>query len=594
MRGHTPRTQLVLASTALLLALLAPLPVQGDAPSPESTALMAELERMAKLERKTELAREAEIQLLDAATDEVCGVLFQRRPWLARELGRDSHDGLLGPFDALERTRWDNSLADASRLLARVRGALLPPDRLPDLLWLRALLDAESLARGALPSARRDPGIYVRHAAGSLGATLQTPGLPLADRAAALRGWLENLPVLTAAARQNLTETVAPWTEIALEDLVDLEQLTSVVVASVVRNPALSEEELEQGQAALERGLDALHNFQSYLTERVLPIGGASFHMTSDSWRGALHSLTGAEVDLDALELRLLRNLGRLDRELGGAVRERSLQSAETGSAHQLVTVTAGKLALLAPKVGLRPPPGRGFVAVPSALGRGFRPVAEWQPGAFAPGVLVIGVPSPRWPSQLQRKRAAELNRSAQIALAVRYGPLGEWGLRARGTQSLLPGRVALENFPLRVGFGLYATDWALRVPSIAPVINEKTRDELRRQRYDAALQLYTALLLHGRQEPFDEVVETWVLHTGDDQLMSRRAVVLVSRTPFAGAGYLSYLELLRLERELRGEDPDAVAALRTVDFVVRYPSGRPVDLLEHREALMPHRAPVR
>ena len=562
---------------ALILAAALPLAQdpRPDTPPPRGAPASQDKARTPAEEASVRL-RKVELEVTDA--------LLARRPSLARRLGLAPRD--LQPLELRSATNlaWRRALDEAQANLSRVAHRDLEPPRTLDLDWMRRWLRAEGLLASLTPEERLAPESYLEELLELLEGLIVRPGLEPDVRAVALTQHLEHLPRVLEQARESLAYPAPEAAAYARLLAVELEHLIAVRMTPVIDAsgptpalwPALDE--------ARDDGLAALGPFGDWLAKASRAQGTART-LGPTHWPALVGLVSGTQLDLDDLEMRLLRDLSRLSlalqrqpaptipeaRDLDPALLRRSARE-DTQRGWRLAA-SVGLVSGEAPALGFE---ARTLVRYPG-------PVARLAGGARPRLVLTLG--GTEWTAGLQATRLGQLGPAARSALHLRHGVPGEalWEIWSRNHRRLAQRRAW--NRCQREGWGLYAAHWATVVfPDKNPLAADAPlRAAVLRQELLEAARLLTTLRVQARGTSEAKGIEELRALTALDPETAAFELRRSLLDPLHGIGYLGFLELQALEAELgRAGTPQAVR--RVAERVQKAPSAPVASLREEAE----------
>ena len=538
----------------LLLLPLTPLPPQEDG-AEEPPEVQTNPWTGVPVKSHEQILAERESVALATVEQPLVREYFKRVPWTARELGYAAYDGHEGQFDLAQSARWLRLLADSSGELLHVAPHLLEPVRRVDHAWLASWMHAEILTTSSLPATRRDPAWYVEgvfRAIRSL-AEARTPDEP--ERVAALSRRLSFVPDIWAEARRNLRDPVPMWTEHGIELAFDLVFYLEGPLEGAFAESFAGGLDPDSFHGPRREALEETREFIRWLEGVRLARDHRSWSMDPRTWEDLIQTLSGVRLTRDELKVLLLRDLARMQRQLGERVEleptpapslrppavQQNLRIGLDGSRELAVAAR-----LLAP--GDPSPAAR----TRTAAQRGGPPLRR-LPASGGDWILEVQLPADHWMADMRATRESLLSRTALAAAGVRHGAAGETGLYHQIARRETVTRGSLVNRCTVEGFGLYATDWVPRVDWVENPFraSEGVRAELVRVRLIEAARLYASLQLHGESLPPPDVVTDFHGHTGFDVATCQREILEIMRDPLRGIGYLGYREIRSLEEDL-------------------------------------------
>ncbi|MEM7306810.1 MAG: hypothetical protein AAF682_09075 [Planctomycetota bacterium] len=510
-------------------------------------------------------------------------VLIERHPSLARRRGLPPADEK--PLEIGNQTglAWQSTLERSAAELAMVPWEDLEPLRRLDFEWIRAWIRAEDRLDSLVPAERWSPDRYLREMLDLLRGLVDAPDLAPPRRMALVTAHLRTIPKFLLQAKESL---VFPTPQASAYAALLAGELEFMLTAELI--PALEERgPPAEAWRALEDANDdavlAIGAFRTWLGSVAAQDEGTRV-LGSKGWHRLVSELSGSELELAPLKIRLLRDIAALDTSLGRYRQapppkpEQLTEAALCRVQDETLTQAWELLIALAivegeePQVSCRERVSYSFPA----------PIVAMRGGMEAG--LVFSYRGLGWARGVQASRFARMGVPNQRALLLQYGFPGEalWEHWSR-TSERLAQRTAW-NRCQREAWGLYAADWVVRAkPTINPFAgDEALAAEIRRNRLFEAARMYAALLLHTDRREEQDVVEEFRLLTSVDAETAAFEVRTALIDPLHGAGYLGYIELRELESEVRGLFNSVEALRRTARLVMVSPSAPSPALLDY------------
>jgi len=536
---------------------------------------------------KKEGAAEASAALT-AIEGRLANAWLARRPALARRRG-------LAPLDLDElrigpsaHGRWVLELTALRDELDGVQWADLDFVRQGDRGWFRALLDAELRARANRPPERWDPSFYLRELGALLLGVSRAAELSPDRRLAVLTEHLARLPATLADAHVSIGTPPGPA---ARRGQRYVDQLLTLLDETLTRRLRVGKSDPELWRAyqdARKGARAAVVAFGAWL--EVAAQENARFTpLRSDTWSRLVLGATGVKVDVDALKIRVARDIAELDR-LASPFRELSLDVEPPPAPTPLPPREVADLARTTLASGWSVAEHLGFargempalwVEPEIATGPPGDPIdATWvvDGKGTARASLAILVGGSNWTPAEKERRTSELTPPALRARVLRFGYPGELLWETWSREHAQVGYRALWNETMRSAWGLFAADVCTRVePDENPLArDEPLRREVARERLLEAVRCYVALRVHAEGATEAEAAREFSALTELGPELSAQEARETLLDPLRGAAYLGYRELIRLEGELAA-DADPVFAIRWVGHLTRRaPSAAP------------------
>ncbi|HVP61105.1 MAG TPA: DUF885 domain-containing protein [Myxococcaceae bacterium] len=215
-------------------------------------------------------------------------------PSQATLLGDHRYDGrwpdVSGDGDVQERRFEEEMLAR----LGGIDRSTLGPEARVDAEMLENELRFSLFSLSQLRPAEVQPRYYTGLIGEGLDPLINREFGTRASRAESLASRLDSIPALVAVARGRLTRPSRIETETAIEQTAGLLALTEKDLPAQFRDvPAVP--------AAAGRAAEALHTFQSFLQQQLLPRSDGSFRLGRERFAAKLRFVLGDEVDPDSL-----------------------------------------------------------------------------------------------------------------------------------------------------------------------------------------------------------------------------------------------------------------------------------------------------
>ena len=255
-------------------------------------------------------AGNADAQFAGIAGEYISATLANR-PEFATMVGDHRYDDRLNDYSTAGRAR---TLAVDQHCLERVNA--LTPEALDvqdgiDCRILRNRAESQVWDATVLRTYAWDPMIY--NPGGSLYLLLERDFAPLPVRLKSLRGRLDAIPAMLAAAKQNLTGATHIHTETALLQNAGLIALVRDVVSEHAAKVPGAREDLAPAQA---RAVAALDDWGRWLEQDLLPRAHRDFRLGPELYRIKLRHTLDAEITPDQIRERAGRDLERAQEEI--------------------------------------------------------------------------------------------------------------------------------------------------------------------------------------------------------------------------------------------------------------------------------------
>lgn len=499
--------------------------------------------------------------------------LVLRRPWRARELGIQSIPLDLERYGASGATWWGTLLQRIEHELVGVRQTDLPPVERARFDTLLARVRAEIRLQKAFQPARWDPVAYVSRLESMIvGAELGPDPEAETDAVLAL------VPELWEQAKRGLVSPKTEWIADALERLDRVQRY----LEDRLEPPAEGEAPRSELDATTAAATEATIEFARWLNagERG---GEPMTRAGARNWQFLMDALHGRDLSPQRLKVEVLRDIVRLDAELGA--RQLAPPERESLEADRLIAQFDDEIeraAALGRHLNLFVDVPEGMPAYTCFVRSDSSPTDPVGRLRTRPQdeLLELAVRGRAWPPYAQRTRYALLDEAGVRALAIAFGPIGESALRTVA-RAAGPTKPMLWSPALLEGIGLYALDWVCRldVPENPFAGDADLHAASVRIRLIVAARFLASLELHAEELPESEVAYSFARRTGVDSETAALEVRKASHDPFLGISYLGYMELRAMEASL-GEDLAPIDAIRrTILRAARHLSSRPADL---------------
>jgi len=160
-----------------------------------------------------------------------------------------------------------------------------------------ALLELEEI-RGWV----RDPNFYNGLAARGIASLIDREFAPLAVRAEALRGRLDQFPALFGDARANIEDAPRVWTDLAIRNVAGTARFLREDVPAALELQGLDElADREEVLEAIERAAQEVDRFEAWLRQDLTPRSNGDFRLGPDLFRRKLLYEEHFDIDLETL-----------------------------------------------------------------------------------------------------------------------------------------------------------------------------------------------------------------------------------------------------------------------------------------------------
>ena len=446
-------------------------------------------------------------------------------------------------------------------------------------------IEGEILLLDAQASSTRDPAAYVELAQRVLDAAAEAPGPTPEERGARIDALLAELPAYLERARLELLSSCAPWIDLALHDLDDLqEQIVRLERPRPEWTPPKSTP--KKGKAPLVAPppadpLQALDRFRAWLLAERENAPADPLTLDADEWRRLVRSVSGTAWETGELKARCLRDLARIEPQDASRIATRSRLPAPRRLTLRAKQASLGAFSVAheAKLLRMRPKSVVEFGAEESA--RSDTSVVAIRPGAEGTPRVYLQLPNHAWPAGLTTARNHELDMLDLAAIGVRDGLTGEAFFERTRRADDDPLRFLPVNREQSRAIGLFAQDWLVRVDWVDNPLGASAR--LRRafelQRGLEAARFLAALELHSEGLSPDEAAASFQRRTGVDEDVAQAEVLSALRDPLHGIGYLGLLELRAVEQRFVGLTTPRRGLALTLLLTYRHPVLRASDL---------------
>ena len=531
--------------------------------------------------------RESATEKLDRLAEAFVRTALLRNPWLAFE--RRWPDSATLRFDRFgpgEGLVWSASLADLRSQLDEVPVEHLSLPQVVEHEVLDHWIEARMIELEARSTHHWNALVYVDHIEHTLAAATRAEWLTPAERWAQLSRILLDVPGLWDKAQKALVSPSREWNELAVPRLLDLNRYLDGEVRASLETAELAPTAVRQFTKLLDEAIGATEDHRRWLLG-VPPLGGGASHLlNADDWDALVRHVSGTSLSSSNLKARLLREVARLERELGLTWRPRraSLEELDPKRIGKRIQEGSRTAMQVATRAGLFPfDDAERFPLQPRAYVAISSPGDEVLliPGRGTSGILCFEATNPGWAPAVQETRSTLFNPSAQLALGIREGLPGTLLFQARVAEHEEPLARYLWNRSVHEGWGLYTLDWILRVDWVKNPLreDEELRREAARARLLATVRLLASIDVHAEKLSKGVATEAFRRRSGFDRESAEREVCAAIQDPLYGIGALGALELRELEEQLARDLPAPKALKRTLAYALEYPHLRPSDL---------------
>jgi len=190
-----------------------------------------------------------------------------------------------------QRLRFQNRLEDLDRTGWTVADSV-------DYLLLRSAISRVDYELNVVRSAQRDPGFYIQQTLGAVYELILQPPPFREQRARNIVLRLESIPRTLEHSRANLTDAVAPFAEVALESLADIQLQLEAFAKNL--SPLLPQAHKKRFASAVTRASEALVRYRGWI-KQTMPVMQGSFVIGGEAYdrflkQIALMPYTGDEL----------------------------------------------------------------------------------------------------------------------------------------------------------------------------------------------------------------------------------------------------------------------------------------------------------
>lgn len=532
----------------------------------------------------TAAARRQAVEEYQEAALELARQDARMRPWRAQPGDAARTDGHLGGFDGFTYGDWLGTLDDVELTLTRLDLAELPAAARYDAEWLVDWIHSEKLWKSHVRPLLTDPWYYTEGVRASLRASLPADVETTDARAfQTLVARLEGVPAVWQGARWKIKSSAQVWVTGAIAHAAGIERDIQRLYRPLAKLPFVDAESRARLEAACDAAEEATRDFGEWLGDLARRVPREPPHLDPTRWLEFLERATGRSMPADRLRSVLLTRIGG---HTGRAVECPAAGVPETADAEAVTATAKAFLARLEREVReqkLLAPPGpdlRVGVREPALAWITRNELERIGPDRW---LLAFALPEPTTPKPARERCLALLSRPAIEVASARLGPAGECYYEWANARSTSVARVRFASEARRVAFGLWTADWATE---LAGGEDSAFAGELQRALALEAARLNASLAWHGLSSSLEEAIEGFQRDTGADRSSAEREVVLCTRDPLRGAGYLVYLDTLTLELHLAREgEPRLETVRRTAQVLLQHPNARLPELLDELPA---------
>jgi len=225
---------------------------------------------------------------------------YRRHPSEATDLGIHKYDDQLEDLSETALKAESAALKEFRSRLAAVDPATLTLDSALDREQLIHSLDARVLAIDTIKMWSKDPDTYSSDVTNAAYVIMKRNYAPAADRLKALVAREKKLPVALQEARSNLTNPVAIYTQIAIEQIDGnigfFKNDVPAAFADVTDKPLLAEFRQSNGDV-----MAALAAYKTFLQKELLPKASGTFAYGADTYAKALAAREAVDLPIDRL-----------------------------------------------------------------------------------------------------------------------------------------------------------------------------------------------------------------------------------------------------------------------------------------------------
>jgi len=522
---------------------------------------------------------------LETIGHELSAAVVQRRPWLATERGvRRGQGQRIGRYGPVATKWWYESIDGLQVRMEQILRRDLSPADLALYEALAGWIEMETVLNLSRTPERWDAASYVERAERALLLTFYAEWLPTDERWKEIGRILAEMPTYWTNAEHGLVAPLEEFTDEAIQRLVDLENFMEIDLRIELEEigPDPRGEEFEK---RLNLAAQKTREFRHWLLRTPASVSGSITNIGPKNWESMVQAVSGTDFSIGRIKTSLLREIAALERERGPEWRARpatedELDPDRVATGVQASSTRAMRVALAAGLVREEKP---GRLRIHPTVARG--------PSTLGPTPLFVGSKgsqsvlfepeSSNWSPEVTATRTSFFTAEALICHGVRFGFPGESLLRKRAQDTEDPVQEFLMNRSVLQGWGLYCLDWMTRIDWVENPFreNEAFRAEAVRARILEAIRLLAALEVHAEGLSNSEAAENFRRRAGIDIETASIEIRYAQRDPLVGIGYLGYLELQRLERDLARVVDARTALKQTIGTTLAYPHLRPRDM---------------
>lgn len=532
---------------------------------------------------------------------------LETHPVRASELGIHSYDDRLPDLSRVGIQRRIDDLLDWLGDLERIVFDLMRDQSRYDYAVMEYALRAELLDLEELRSWANNPMMYTRTVAAGLSSVTRREYAPLEERVAALGDRMQGALATLEAARRNLENPPALWTELAVADMRGLADYveTTLPAALEAQGDGSGGEALngEGFEATRSRLVDALRDHADWLENDLLPRSNGSYRLGRYLLQRKL--LYEEHASLTVEELERLNNEAiaqyqeRVEQVAAEIDPDRSVREVMDSVAHvypapeELLSTAHRMMDSVRAWVedsGVVPLTTEGSPTVREspAYARGAFAYLD-PPGPFEAGDLeayfFITNVLPDWTEEQKRQHMSYFNYPSLLGVTIHETFPGHHVQMAYEREIESEVRRMFPARSFTEGWAHYTEQMVLdegfRAEDASARLGQLRRALLRHARW------YASLHLHAMDEPLEDVVQRFMEIAYFDQMPARREVIRGTYDPTYLYYALGRMQILELRDDYRTfmEEQDEEYTLR--DFHDRILSlGLPIPLA--REIMIP------
>ncbi len=528
---------------------------------------------------------------------------YESHPVRATQVGVHAYDRLLPSMERVAVQQRIQDLLDWDGRLQDIPFRALEGAERYDYAVLEYAIRAELLDLEELRLWATSPRMYTDAIAEGVASLVGRPFAPVAERMAALQSRLRAAPEVLNAARENLENPPAEWTQLAITDAEGLLTYIDALPELLGSEAAAATDGLESARSAL---AGALNDYVAWLRTDLLPRSTGSYRLGRYFFARKLLYSEHIDLSVEALD--------RLNEQEITSYRDELQKVVAAVAPGRSVRAFMDSLSMMHPAPSELVPAAReltrrardwtlgsGMVTVLDSTAPVVRPSPSYARERFsrvdAPGPLdSVGLATyyeltnalPSWTEAEQASFLSYFNNAALLGLTLHQTFPGRAVELAYARTYPSDVRKVFTPRSLAEGWAQYAEQQALQ--GGFPAQDSTARIAAIWSALKQHARWYASLHIHALEEPMDTVVQRFMDIAYMREAPGRREVLRATYDPMYLAAALGRVQIVQLRKDYQAYVEKEKKTFTELDFNDRLLSlGLPLPLA--REVLMPHPA---